>query len=187
VIALSTLLLAACQRAEVDERIQPDALPQKPAGSGIESLGESTDTRIYYQFIDERSQVIFVERLEDVPAEWRDRVGYVEMSSPPPLAPGDLRKARAKKYASKTSSSKRGGHPNVILYYAEWCQYCHRAKRHLERRGIPFELRDVDVPAAKAEMIAKTGQSGIPVIEVDGRIMKGYSEKRLDHMLSTSG
>ena len=184
VVAISALVAVACERMDASA---PKPLGQKPAGSDLESLGESADTRIYYQYIDERSQVVFVERLDDVPEEWRDRMGYVEMDSPPPLSPGDVRKARATKYASNRPSKVGGGDLNVILYYADWCPYCHKARRHLERRGIPFEIRDVDVPAAKAELLAKTGQSGIPVIEINGRIMKGYRETMLDRMLNGKG
>jgi glutaredoxin len=73
--------------------------------------------------------------------------------------------------------------PQVILYYADWCGYCRKAKGHLERRGVEYELRDVDIPANQAELVAKSGGRSIPVIDVDGRILKGYSAERLDELL----
>ncbi|MEZ4290684.1 MAG: hypothetical protein R3E53_09185 [Myxococcota bacterium] len=56
-----------------------DASPRDP---DMQSIGPDGSLRVYYQFIDDRGQVQFVERLGDVPAAWRDRVGYVEMSQP---------------------------------------------------------------------------------------------------------
>jgi len=159
-----------------------DDVTERPAESDLESLESGDDVRIYYQYIDERSRVVFVERLSDVPEAWRSRVGFVEMDSPPPLSPGDARRSREAKYGAPTVAVAAG--PEVILYYADWCGYCHKAKRHLERLGVPFELRDVDVPSVREELIAKTGQKGIPVIEIDGRIMKGYSADGLDQMLA---
>ena len=193
----SLLILGACgappdpggETAASPEPIasEPAAPPaERPADSELTSLEGGDESRIYYQFIDARGRVAFVERLEDVPESWRDRVGFVEMDSPPPLSPGDARRSREAKYGAVAAATGGAGTPHVILYFAEWCGYCHKAKRHLEKRGIPYELRDVDVPAAKQELIAKTGQKSIPVIEVDGRIMKGYSAGGLDRLLDAA-
>ncbi len=183
---LSVSLALACSPLEPSQDPGEGSAAAKPEGSEFESLGEASDSRIYYQFIDQNSQVVFVERLEDVPDGWRDKVGYVEMDVPPPLSPQHARKTRREKYGSTSADQKRRGSPHVVLYYADWCPHCHRAKRHLDRLEVAYEMRDVDVPAAKAELIEKTGQKGIPVIEIDGKIMKGYSEKHLDRMLRDS-
>lgn len=124
----------------------------------------------------------FVERLSDVPAAWRDRVGFVEMSGRPPTAPAEGRRAARpdrRLTASRTTS--------VILYSAGWCGYCQQAKRHLRTAGVPYELRDVDVPAAKAELIAKTGAKGIPLLDVGGRVLRGYSAGSYDQFLQEAG
>ena len=70
--------------------------PSAARPEGWESLeGEGATLRLYYQFVDERRQVRFVERLEDVPEAWRAMVGFVKMSAPPPLSPGDAARERA--------------------------------------------------------------------------------------------
>ena len=56
------------------------------AKAGGLSLGPDAK-RLYYQFIDGKGRVRFVERLSDVPEKWRQRVGFVEMDSAPPLSP----------------------------------------------------------------------------------------------------
>lgn len=169
-----------------------------PAGSDLTSLGPGAETRIYYQFIDDRGSVRFVERLQDVPAAWRDRVGYLELDSPPPLSPGDAKRVRDERYAranpnrlglsggssgATSAAMDRVDAPSVLLYYADWCGYCKKAKRHLDDKNVEYELLDVDRPEIEQEMVQKTGQRGIPVIEVNGRIMKGYDARRLDQLL----
>ncbi len=168
----------------------------KPEGSDLVSLGPDEDTRIYYQYIDERGGVRFAERLEDVPEAWRDKVGYLELDAPPPMSPADAQRVRDARYARTNprpaSLASSGGdramdrfEPQVLLYYADWCGYCVKAKRHLDRDGVAYELRDVDNPHISEELVAKTGGRGIPVLDVDGRIMKGYSASSYDEMIDS--
>ena len=70
--------------------------------------------------------------------------------------------------------------PNVIFYSADWCPWCRKAKVHMDRAGIHYELRDIDTPAALDELVQKTGQRGVPVFDVGGRILTGYDPERLE-------
>lgn len=167
----------------------PEATPTAaaaPADTDLTQVGPGGNTRVYYQFVDERGSVRFVERLEDVPATWRDSAGFVEMDSPPPLSPLDARRTRDRRAGEGTKLTV-AARPDVILYYADWCGYCRRAKAHLNDRRVPYELRDVDTPAAKRELLAKTGSRGIPALDVGGRILKGYSEGGYDELLASAG
>ena len=145
------------------------------------SIGPDAAQRLYYQFVDDRGQVRFVERLEDVPGQWRERVGFVEMIAPPPLAPGDARRTRDTRLASATRAAAAA--PTVILYSADWCGWCRKAKAYLDRKRVPYEVRDVDIPAVMAELVEKTGKRGIPVFEVDGRILTGFDPAGVDRLL----
>ena len=156
------------------------ALAAKPAGSRIQSIESEHAARVYYQFIDQRGSVRFVERLDDVPAEWRDRVGFVEMDSPPPLSPIDSQRTRGAHHAAASKA-------RVVLYFADWCPYCARARKHLDRRGVAYDLRDVDIPSVAQELLAKAGSRSIPVIEIGGRVVRGYNAGRLDEMLEGAG
>jgi glutaredoxin len=159
------------------------------ASRGIASLGPDAAKRLYYQFTDERGSVRFVERLDQVPPAWRDRVGYVEMDGPPPMSPDDARRMRAVGGANVSaialaSASPRGARTSdVLLYYAEWCGYCRKTRAELDRRGVSFELRNIDNPATLDELVDKTGQRGIPVVDVNGKILIGYDPQGLDRLL----
>ncbi len=104
---------------------------------------------------------------------------------PEPNAPRDPQPA--------PSGPKMGGalsHLSVIVYGADWCKPCHEALDHLKSRGIKPVFKDIDKDAvANAEMVAKLerGRSRrgvIPVIDVDGQILVGYSRATLDRALA---
>jgi glutaredoxin len=184
--AVCVSLSVGCNRVSSEEAPgdADDSFADAPTDSDLTSIGPEGETRIFYQFVDENRRVQFVERLEDVPARWRDRVGFVELAEPPPLSPADARRsARADASVARASEPTR----TVILYSADWCGYCRQAKRHLEDRDVPYELRDVDVPATKAELLARTGGKGIPVLDLDGRILRGYSRGSYDDLLDSAG
>jgi glutaredoxin-like YruB-family protein len=72
----------------------------------------------------------------------------------------------------------------VKVYSTTTCPYCKMVKSFLEGKGIAFE--DVDVAsdaAGRDEMIKKSGQMGVPVIDVDGEIVVGFDKERLEGLL----
>lgn len=72
----------------------------------------------------------------------------------------------------------------VIVYSTPTCPWCNAAKRYLRERQIRFY--DVDVsrdPAAAREMVRKSGQQGVPVLDIDGRIVVGFDRARIDALL----
>lgn len=157
--------------------------------SGGISLGPGHAKRMYYQFVDARGGVRFVERIEDVPAQWRARVGFVEMDSPPPLSPvmaQNTRDERFQEVADKYRNIMPQKSAQVVLYSAEWCGWCKKAKRHLDRKGVDYDLRDIDRPKYLEELVAKTGQKGIPVLDVDGKVVTGFSPERYDELIRSA-
>ncbi len=159
---------------------------------GIASLGPDAAKRVYYQFTDERGSVRFVEQLDQVPPAWRDRVGYVEMDGPPPLSPSDARRMRGLGGANPagialaSTGSRSARSSAVLLYYAEWCGYCRKTRAELDRRGVSFQMLNIENPATLAELVEKTGQRGIPVLDVGGKILIGYDPEGLDRLLGSS-
>ncbi|MCK5557347.1 MAG: glutathione S-transferase N-terminal domain-containing protein [Candidatus Hydrogenedentes bacterium] len=73
---------------------------------------------------------------------------------------------------------------SVKVYSTSTCPYCNMAKAFLKENNIPFEEVDVgqDRDAAQ-EMMEKSGQMSVPVIDVDGQIVIGFDKKALSKEL----
>ncbi|MCR4420929.1 MAG: NrdH-redoxin [Spirochaetales bacterium] len=71
----------------------------------------------------------------------------------------------------------------VIVYSTPSCPYCSMAKDFLRSKNVPFE--DIDVSRnqqAAMEMIRKSGQNGVPVIDFNGEIIIGFDRGRLERL-----
>lgn len=74
----------------------------------------------------------------------------------------------------------------IIIYGAEWCAFCHQAMHYLDGKNIKYKYIDVDNdPAAGAEAVEKSGQRGIPVIDVEGDIIIGFDRPQLDRLIAS--
>jgi glutaredoxin 3 len=72
----------------------------------------------------------------------------------------------------------------ITVYTATWCAFCHAAKDYLDKLGVKYEDKDVDSDRANAEAsISKSGQMGIPVIDIGGEIIVGFDRPRIDAAL----
>jgi glutaredoxin 3 len=71
--------------------------------------------------------------------------------------------------------------PTVVIYSASWCAFCHMAKQYLNSLKVPFKEIDVehDHEAAR-ELVDKTGQAGIPVLEIGGETILGFDRPKID-------
>ena len=73
---------------------------------------------------------------------------------------------------------------NTIIYSTPTCVYCNIAKTFFKTNNIPFTEYDVASDLAKRkEMIDKTGQMGVPVIDVGGEVIVGFDESKLREAL----
>jgi len=77
--------------------------------------------------------------------------------------------------------------PKVKVYSTPMCVYCVTLKRFLEERNIKFEEVDVsqDNLAAK-EMVQKSGQMGVPVVEIGGEMVVGFDREKIIKLLNIS-
>ena len=72
----------------------------------------------------------------------------------------------------------------VKVYSTPSCPWCEAAKDFLKNNNIPFEDIDVSLDQTKAqEMILKSGQMGVPVIEIDDKIVIGFNKPLLEEFL----
>ncbi len=69
---------------------------------------------------------------------------------------------------------------NVTIYSTPTCHYCTLAKEFMKTNGVSYTEHNVASDLAKRkEMVDKSGQMGVPVIDVDGSIMVGFDKSAL--------
>ncbi len=69
---------------------------------------------------------------------------------------------------------------NVVVYGTQSCPYCHMAKDFLAEHKIKF--KDIDIGKdrkAAAEIVEKSGQTGVPVIDIGGKIIVGFDREAI--------
>lgn len=74
--------------------------------------------------------------------------------------------------------------PKIIVYSTPACPYCLTLKEFLKQHNIEFEEIDVSKDKkAREEMIKKSGQMGVPVVEIDGEIVVGFDKEKISKLL----
>lgn len=153
------------------------------AGSGFHKVVEANGT------------VRFVSSLAEVPAAQRPKAqridrqpvggagvggaGGVKRSAPSRRAAQQLAAAKPSEPAAFTNA----GH-EVVVYTTSWCGWCKKTLAWLDAKGIDYENRDVETSAAWAEeMHDLTGSGGVPVIVIDGEVIKGFNQAQMEKML----
>jgi glutaredoxin-like YruB-family protein len=79
---------------------------------------------------------------------------------------------------------EQNSQPRVVVFSTPTCSFCNMAKKYFRERGIQF--RDVDVsrdPAVARDMIHRSGQGGVPVIDIGGRLVIGFDRPKIDQLL----
>jgi len=72
----------------------------------------------------------------------------------------------------------------IVVYGTQTCPYCVQLKEFLKNNGVDFEDIDISVDPEKGQEVAeKTGQIGIPVIDIDGRFIVGFDQKTIKEAL----
>jgi len=72
----------------------------------------------------------------------------------------------------------------VLIYTTPTCQYCKMAKEFFQAKGVEYSEFDVAADEAKrSEMVEKSGQMGVPVIDIENDIIIGFDEPKLRELL----
>jgi len=72
----------------------------------------------------------------------------------------------------------------IKIYSTPACAYCNMAKAYFKENNVSFEDYNVAVDSAKRmEMVEKTRQMGVPVIDIDGQIIIGFDKSAIDNIL----
>jgi len=127
---------------------------------------------------------------------WKDRDGNIVFSdTPPPLGVSAEKKEfkeesterpKTKGYFQKSESERveekrpyRDIH--VIMYMTSWCPYCVKAKFYLLSLDVNLVEYNIERDKSKRdEMLIKSGGSkGVPLIDVEGIVIRGYSPETI--------
>ncbi len=74
--------------------------------------------------------------------------------------------------------------PKVIVFSTPTCSYCNMAKSYFREKGIKFT--DIDVSrdqSAARDMVRRSGQMGVPVIDIGGKIVVGFNRPQVNALL----
>jgi glutaredoxin 3 len=73
---------------------------------------------------------------------------------------------------------------NITIYSTPTCVYCNMAKSFLKNNNFDYTEHNVATDLEKRkEMIDKTGQMGVPVIDLNGEVIVGFDEPKIKSIL----
>ena len=76
------------------------------------------------------------------------------------------------------------GMATIKIYTTPNCAFCKMAKDYFKSKNFAYTEYDVSKDIEKQkEMIDKTGQFGVPVIDIDGKIVIGFDKPKIDQLL----
>ena len=101
----------------------------------------------------------------------------------------EIRKRKMLQMMEKSKERKEGmkmgnKENKITVYSSPTCPYCTMAKQYLKGKGVQFA--DIDVSRegkAAQEMMQKSGQMGVPVLDVNGKIIVGFDRAAIDASL----
>ena len=77
---------------------------------------------------------------------------------------------------------------SVKVYSTSWCGFCHQVKKYFDSIGVSYTDVDVEAdPKEAEEMVAKSQQMGVPVIEIGDTVIVGYDRPKIDSALKAIG
>ena len=72
----------------------------------------------------------------------------------------------------------------VTVYSTTWCGYCHQAKKYFDSIDVSYNDINVEEDQEAAEaMVKKTGQMGVPIIEIGETTLVGFDKPKIDEAL----
>ena len=91
---------------------------------------------------------------------------------------------------TQVSRRKRGRdkQPRVTVFTSPTCGYCGALKQYLRKNGFRFKEIDVSRDRQAARYIVRrSGQRGVPVVEIEGKIVVGFDRPKINKLLGING
>jgi len=124
--------------------------------------------------------------------KWQDEKGVTHFSDSPPQGKGavkvkimeteetsDRAEGQTKTTYRRVKGTRSYQDIKVVMYVTDWCGYCRKAREYLRSLGVNLVEYDVEKDAAKREEMRKLGGRAVPLIDVEGILIKGYSQQRI--------
>ena len=74
--------------------------------------------------------------------------------------------------------------PTITVYSTPACPYCIRLKDYLKQKEVAFSVIDVSMDKDGLDkMVSLSGQMGVPVIDIDGKIVVGFEKDKIEKLL----
>ena len=129
--------------------------------------------------------------------KWVDENGKVQFSDKPnPLAKSEKIEVKVNTYVapimvddgSRAAEKPKKAKPKkVVMYSAEWCGVCKKAKAYFEKNGIRYKEYDVEKSSKGKRDYKKMKGKGVPIILVGESKMIGFSPSRFQQMYGADG
>jgi glutaredoxin-like YruB-family protein len=74
--------------------------------------------------------------------------------------------------------------PKVLVFSTPTCSFCNMAKKYFREKAVKFT--DIDVSrdqVAARDMVRRSGQMGVPVIDIGGKIIVGFDRPKINSLL----
>lgn len=73
----------------------------------------------------------------------------------------------------------------IKVYTTDSCPWCVKAKNYLKSKNIAFEeLNVAEDMDARQEMVQKSRQMGVPVLDINGTVIIGFDKPAIDTALT---
>jgi glutaredoxin-like YruB-family protein len=155
-------------------------------GSGDAAAGGSG----FFKVTEANGTVRFVSSLADVPAAQRPKAERLDLR--PSGGTANTNRRAPSKQAAKQLTVAKSAPPaaaanrnhEVVVYTTSWCGWCKKTRAWLDAKGIDYENRDIEANAEWAQEIHDlTGSGGVPVIVIDGNVIKGFDQAQMEKLL----
>lgn len=118
--------------------------------------------------------------------KWTDENGHVHFGDTPPKSV-ETTKIIVQPNIYKSPSIERNvtasnGSHNVVMYSAEWCGACKKARRYFIANNIPFTEYDVEKSGKGKRDYQRLKAKGVPVILVGKHRLNGFSQKAFENI-----
>jgi glutaredoxin-like YruB-family protein len=207
--ALLALALAGCDRGAsappqppvpaAQPAPPPAPAPPRPVDTG--DIDPGPGERVFWQVAD-ADGVRFYDDIERVPEALRAKARAISLgpasesaaAAPAPAAAPIHSAPPAGAAVSEAPAVPAARDPDgegrpareaaVVVYTTAWCPWCRKTLAWLDEQGVAYVNKDIERNLTwRRELIEKTGQAAIPVVEIDDQIIRGFDPDRMDQLL----